>query len=71
MSATYPGTDYRPGQYIRASVSDPEYFQLGQRGKIISIIEDGASIDGYAYYIEFVDGEVYWYLDADEFVLEH
>lgn len=70
MSATYPGTDYRPGQYIRATVSDPEYFQLGQRGKIISIIEDGASIDGYAYYIEFVDGEVYWYLDCDEFVLE-
>lgn len=62
---------YSIGQYIRASVSAPEYFTLGQRGKIISIIEDDASIDGYAYYIEFVDGEVYWYLDADEFTLEN
>lgn len=71
MSTTYPGTEYKPGQYIRATVSDPEYFTLGQRGKIISIINDDASIDGYAYYIEFVDGEVYWYLDCDEFVLEN
>lgn len=63
-------SNYSIGQYIRATVSDPEYFTLGQRGKIISIIEDDASIDGYAYYIEFVDGEVYWYLDGDEFVLE-
>jgi hypothetical protein len=63
--------NYSIGQYIRATVSDPEYFTLGQRGKIISIIEDDASIDGYAYYIEFVDGEVYWYLGCDEFVLEH
>ena len=74
MSATCsthsPGTDYRPGQYIRTTVSDPEYFTLGQRGKIIDMIEDDASIDGYAYYIEFVDGEVYWYLDCDEFELE-
>jgi len=70
MSATYPGNDYRPGQYIRATVSDPEYFQIGQRGKIISIIEDDASIDGYAYFIEFVDGEVYWWLDCDEFEID-
>lgn len=62
---------YSIGQYIRATVSDPEYFQLGQRGKIASIIEDDASIDGYAYFIEFVDGEVYWYLDCDEFELEN
>ena len=51
-----------------ATVSDPEYFQIGQRGKIVSIQEDIHSPDGYAYYIEFVDGEVYWYLDCDEFV---
>jgi hypothetical protein len=50
MSATYPGTDYRPGQHIRATVSDPEYFQIGQRVQIISIIEDPCTPDGYAYY---------------------
>lgn len=61
---------YSIGQYIRATVSDPEYFTLGQRGKIVSIQEDVHSPDGYAYYIEFIDGEVYWYLDCDEFVLE-
>lgn len=71
MSATYPGTKYKPGQYIRSIVSDPEYFEIGQRGKIVSIQEDVHSADGYSYYIEFVDGEVYWYLDADEFELEH
>ena len=70
MSATYPGTKYKPGQYIRSIVSDPEYFEIGQRGKIIDIIEDSSSPDGYAYYIEFDEG-VYWYLDADEFELEH
>lgn len=71
MCSTHsPGTKYKPGQYIRATVSDPEYFTLGQRGKIVSIQEDVHSPDGYAYYIEFVDGEVYWYLDCDEFVLE-
>lgn len=63
-------SNYSIGQYIRATVSDSEYFTLGQRGKIINIVEDDASINGYAYYIEFVDGEVYWYLDCDEFVLE-
>lgn len=62
--------EYSIGQHIRATVSDPEYFTLGQRGKIVGIKEDDASIDGYAYYIEFVDGEVYWYLDCDEFELE-
>ncbi len=70
MSAAYPGTKYKPGQYVRATVSDPEYFEIGQRGKIISIQEDGYSADGYSYYVEFVDGEVYWYLEADEFELE-
>jgi len=70
MSAAYPGTKYKPGQYIRATVSDPAYFEIGQRGKIVSIQEDVHSADGYSYYIEFVDGEVYWYLDADEFELE-
>lgn len=59
------------GQHIRATVSAPEYFTLGQRGKIVGIMEDEDSPDGYAYYIEFVDGEVYWYLDADEFELEN
>lgn len=62
---------YKPGQYVQATVSDPEYFALGQRGKIVNIIEDEGSIDGYAYFIEFVDGEVYWYLDCDEFILEN
>ena len=71
MSATYPGTKYKPGQYIRATVSDPEHFTLGQRGKIISITEDASSPDGYTYYVEFVDGEVYWWMDCDEFVLEN
>jgi len=56
------------GQYIRTTVSSPEYFSLGQVGEIAEIIVDNESIDGYAYYVKF-DGEVFWFLDCDEFEL--
>ena len=56
------------GQYIRTTVSDPEYFSLGQVGKIDEIIVDNEAPDGYAYYVK-LDEDVYWFLDCDEFEL--
>ena len=58
------------GQHIRTSVADPGYFEQGQRGKIVYVTKDAYSPDGYAYHVEFTEG-VYWYLDANEFELEH
>lgn len=58
------------GQHIHTSVADPDYFEQGQRGKIVNVIVDSEAFDGHAYHVEFDEG-VYWYLDADEFELEH
>lgn len=60
------------GQYIRTVVNEPDYFYLGQVGKVVNVIVDNEAPDGYAYYVDFglVDGEnIFWFLDCDEFEL--